>query len=206
MATTKNTLQRNLNEFLRQYRRASHTTTGQPPSQLFLGRNLRIRLDLMRHYDRKPAGAVKPSNQGILCFRTFQSSQAVYFLSSNPRMDWLLGVIATRLGDLHYKIEYNGRHLKRYIDQIRSHQVDRKTIELTRLASRESLSKTISERSRRIQYYKRTGVTSPVCPSVVAAASPANAPTQGATLASIPAPTPRHSQQPQRPPWRFLKN
>ncbi|KMQ84561.1 hypothetical protein RF55_17549, partial [Lasius niger] len=49
MATTKDTLQRNLNEFLRQYRKAPHTTTGQPPSQLFLGRSLRTRLDLVRH-------------------------------------------------------------------------------------------------------------------------------------------------------------
>lgn len=123
MATTKNTLQRNLNKFLRQYRRAPHTTTGQPPSQLFLGRNLRTRLDLVRHNDRKSTEIVKPPNQGIQRFRTFQPSQAVYFLSGNPRMDrWLPEVIATRLGDLHYKIEYNGRHLKRHVDQIRSRQ------------------------------------------------------------------------------------
>lgn len=161
----------------------------------------------MRHNDRKPAEAVKPPNQGILRFRTFQPSQAVYFLSGNPRMDrWLPGVIATRLGDLHYKIEYNGRHLKRHVDQIRSRQVDRKAIELARLAPPMSLSKTTSEQSRRI-HYKRTGVASPVCPSAAApAASPANAPMQGATPASTLAPIPRRSQRPRRPPRRFSPN
>lgn len=35
MGTTKQTLRENLNEFLRQYRRAPHSTTGKPPAQLF---------------------------------------------------------------------------------------------------------------------------------------------------------------------------
>lgn len=35
MDTTQGSLQRNLNEFLRQYRKAPHTTTGQPSALLF---------------------------------------------------------------------------------------------------------------------------------------------------------------------------
>ncbi|XP_024891943.1 uncharacterized protein K02A2.6-like [Temnothorax curvispinosus] len=51
MSTTRNSLQTNLNEFLRQYRKAPHTTTGESPSKLFLGRNLRTRLDLVKPQD-----------------------------------------------------------------------------------------------------------------------------------------------------------
>ena len=47
LGTTKRTLQENLNEFLRQYRKAPHSTTGQSPSQLFLGRTIRTRLNLV---------------------------------------------------------------------------------------------------------------------------------------------------------------
>ncbi|CAL1672481.1 unnamed protein product [Lasius platythorax] len=75
---------------------------------------------------------------------------------------------------------------------------------MARLAPPTSLSETTSERSRRIHYYKRTGVASPVCPSAAApTAPPANAPIQGATPASIPTPTPRRSQRPWRPPQQF---
>ncbi|XP_055622953.1 uncharacterized protein K02A2.6-like [Toxorhynchites rutilus septentrionalis] len=43
MDTTRSSIQQNLKTFLRQYRRAPHSTTGQPPCQLFLGRNIRMR-------------------------------------------------------------------------------------------------------------------------------------------------------------------
>ncbi|XP_011166545.2 uncharacterized protein K02A2.6-like [Solenopsis invicta] len=41
MSTTQGSIQQNLNEFLRQYRKAPHSTTAQPSAQLFLGRNIR---------------------------------------------------------------------------------------------------------------------------------------------------------------------
>ncbi|XP_037822594.1 uncharacterized protein K02A2.6-like [Lucilia sericata] len=44
MCTSKQTLQQNLNEFLRQYKNAPHSTTGVSPAQLFLGRQIRTRL------------------------------------------------------------------------------------------------------------------------------------------------------------------
>lgn len=37
-----------INKLLRQYRKAPHSTTGQSPAQLFLGRSIRTRLDLVR--------------------------------------------------------------------------------------------------------------------------------------------------------------
>ncbi|XP_058811033.1 uncharacterized protein K02A2.6-like [Topomyia yanbarensis] len=48
MGTTTNSLQQNLNVFLRQYRLTPHITTSESPAKLFLGRNIRTRLDLVR--------------------------------------------------------------------------------------------------------------------------------------------------------------
>ncbi|KAL6445163.1 hypothetical protein ACFW04_002208 [Cataglyphis niger] len=48
MSTMRNSLQTNLNKLLRQYRKTPNTTTRESPSKLFLGRNLRTRLDLVR--------------------------------------------------------------------------------------------------------------------------------------------------------------
>ncbi|XP_055919603.1 uncharacterized protein K02A2.6-like [Eupeodes corollae] len=123
METTKTSLQLNLNKFLRQYRKAPHTTTGQSPSQLFLGRSLRTSLDLLRPDDIFTKVTEKQNSQFSPTFRIFQPGQSVFFLSNNPRMDkWVPGVIRNRLGDLHYEITYLGKQFKRHIDQIKGHK------------------------------------------------------------------------------------
>lgn len=200
MATTKDTLQRNLNEFLRQYRKAPHTTMGQPPSQLFFGRSLCTRLDLVRYNDKKSTETVKPQNQGTVSFRTFKPSQTVYFLSGNPRMDrWIPGVIVTRLGDLHYKIEYNGRQFKRHVDQIRNRQVNGKAVQTARPVPQARVTP-----ERRIRYYKETGPIPPVPPAPPSpAVPPTSAPMQRAIPVPKPARVPRRSQRPRRPPQRL---
>ncbi|XP_055918664.1 uncharacterized protein K02A2.6-like [Eupeodes corollae] len=123
METTKTSLQLNLNKFLRQYRKAPHTTTGQSPSQLFLGRSLRTSLDLLRPDDIFTKVTEKQNSQFSPTFRILQPGQSVFFLSNNPRMDkWVPGVIRNRLGDLHYEITYLGKRFKRHIDQIKGHK------------------------------------------------------------------------------------
>lgn len=98
MATTDKTLRQNLNVFLQQYRRAPHTTTGQPPALLFLGRNLRTRIDLTRPDDMHTKMRQKQQMEHMPSFREFEPEQLVYFLSGNPRMDkWIPGRIITRL-------------------------------------------------------------------------------------------------------------
>lgn len=126
IATTPGTLQRNLNEFLRQHRKAPHSTTGQSPAQLFLGRPLRTRLDLLKpeslytKITERQQATFEPS------FRVFHPTQAVYFLSGNPRMDkWIPGTIISKLGDIHYEIDYLGKRFKRHVDQIRANQRDK---------------------------------------------------------------------------------
>ncbi|XP_018396143.1 PREDICTED: uncharacterized protein K02A2.6-like [Cyphomyrmex costatus] len=121
MGTTPGSLQSNLNQFLQQYRKAPHVTTGQSPAQLFLGRNIRTRIDLVRPDNLHMNNTEKRQATLNLSFREFQSKQTVYFLSSNPRLDkWVKGRIVSRLGDLHYEIDYEGRRFKRHVDHIRA--------------------------------------------------------------------------------------
>lgn len=121
MGTTASTLQSNLNNFLQQYRLAPHATTGESPSKLFVGRNIRTRLDLLKPEDVHRRVTAKQEYNFEPSFREFNPGQQVYFLSGNSRLDkWIPGVIAARLGDLHYDIVYAGRRFKRHIDQIRS--------------------------------------------------------------------------------------
>lgn len=120
METTPGSLQCNLNEFLRQYRNAPHSTTGQTPAQLFIGRTLRTRLDLVRPEDIYTKVTEKQRVNFEPTFRSFYPTQAVYFLSGNTRLDkWIPGTIIARCGDLHYEIDYFGKCFKRHIDQIR---------------------------------------------------------------------------------------
>nr|XP_029715715.1 uncharacterized protein K02A2.6-like [Aedes albopictus] len=121
MGTTASTLHSNLNIFLQQYRLAPHATTGESPSKLFIGRNIRTRLDLLKPEDVHRKISEKQGTNFEPSFREFTPAQQVYFLSGNPRMDkWIPGVIGVRLGDLHYEVSYARRTFKRHIDQIRS--------------------------------------------------------------------------------------
>lgn len=121
MSTTGKSLQRNINTFLQQYRKAPHTTTGQSPALLFLGRNPRTRIDLVRPDDTRAGMSQRRQTESTLMFREFGSPQPVYFLSGNHHMDkWIPGIINRRLGDLHYQIEFRGKLFKRHVDQIRS--------------------------------------------------------------------------------------
>lgn len=120
MGTTASNLQANINEFLQQYRKAPHTETGESPAKLFLGRNIRTRLDLVRPQDARTKITEKQRATFDSSFRSFLPGQHVYCLSGNPRMPkWIPGVVAARFGDLHYDIVYEGKHLKRHVDQIR---------------------------------------------------------------------------------------
>lgn len=125
MGTTSGNLQPNLNKFLQQYRKIPHCETGESPASLFLGRNIRTILDLIRPQNVKTTTTEKQQSLFDPSFRSFEPGQTVYTLSGNARMDkWIRGVIFARIGDLHYEIIYNGKHLKRHIDQIRNFDED----------------------------------------------------------------------------------
>ena len=63
-----------LAKFLLAYRNAPHTTTGEPPSQLFLGKRLRTRLDLL-----KPDLSIQVNNRQMDQFVTKGGSGTRHF-------------------------------------------------------------------------------------------------------------------------------
>lgn len=182
MGTTRSILQQNLNNFLRQYRKAPHSTTGQPPAQLFLGRTLRTRLDLVKPDDLYVKITEKQRAQFNPTFRILRPSQTVFFLSGNPRMDkWIPGTITACLGDLHYEIDYFGKRFKRHIDQIRRH--DQPIENPPRKVPEEDL--------RRTRFYDNTMASSTVKPQQQ---SISLSPIPSSVITPIPSPavTPQH--------------
>lgn len=114
-------LQQCINQFLLQFHKAPHQTTGQPPSLLFLGRTIRTRLDCLRP-ELKFKVLEKQQREVIHHPRKFEANQPVMFRSySSPSPSWLPGTIISRLGDLHYEVECNGVRHKRHIDQLRGY-------------------------------------------------------------------------------------
>ena len=160
MKTSKRTLRNNLNEFLRQFRRAPHSTTGQSPSQLFLRRELRTRLDLTRPEDVRTKVSEKQRAEMDSTFRTLEVGQSVYFLSGNINMNkWLPGTIESRIGDLHYLVNYQGKLVKRHIDQIKRFAGGHPTTEDQLRANDEAVQAT--PRPRRIQFFRAPASTAP---------------------------------------------
>ncbi|XP_055908636.1 uncharacterized protein K02A2.6-like [Eupeodes corollae] len=114
-------LQHCINKFLIQFHKAPHQTTGQPPSLLFLGRVIRSRLDCLRpELKLKVLGKQQPEN--LHEPRSFEPNQQVMFRSySSSNSPWLPGTIVTKLGSLHYEVEYKGVRHKRHIDQLKEY-------------------------------------------------------------------------------------
>ena len=83
MGTTARTLKQNVNEFLRQYKNAPHSTTNVPPLQLFLERHLRTRLDLVRPEHVSTKIKAKQFLKSSPTYRVFDIGDDVQFLPND---------------------------------------------------------------------------------------------------------------------------
>ena len=116
-----------LARFLLAYRNTPHSTTGEPPSQLFLGRRLRTRLDLL-----KPDLSVQINNRQIdqsvakggSVTRHFSIGQRVIARNYNGKSKWVPGIVRTQLGPLCYEVEIGPNLVwRRHTDQIKDSNV-----------------------------------------------------------------------------------
>ena len=97
------TIESKLNLLLRRYRICKVSATGFSPSQMFLGRNIRTNLDVVR--------SSKHYNVGI-------KVQARNY--NNPSRFWRFGTIVQSHGDLHYDVRLDdGTVWRRHKNQIR---------------------------------------------------------------------------------------
>ena len=118
------TLSQRLSQFLFSYRASPQATTNTSPSELFLGRTLRTRLDLLRPNCRSRVVS-KQADQKIhhdRCSRprSFVQGQAVMVRDFCPNAcKWMKGVVVQQLGPVTYTVEVEGKLLKRHVDHLR---------------------------------------------------------------------------------------
>lgn len=113
-------LSEKLAKFLHAYRNTDHTTTGQAPAVLFMGRRLRSRLDLLKPDLRRDVTQKQSTKATPRHARNFVIGQQVlardYRQSSQK---WQRGEILSKTGPLTYTVRV-GREViwRRHIDQL----------------------------------------------------------------------------------------
>ena len=103
------------------YRNTPHTTTGEAPSVLLMGRKLRTRLDLIlpsvEEHVKKQQYKVLERN-GNRSIRSFTKGQNVFVRNYREKEKWIRGEITEVLGLRYYMVKVPGGVWKRHIDQL----------------------------------------------------------------------------------------
>ena len=121
-----------LSRFLLRYRTTPHSTTGVPPAQLLMKRNLRTKLDLLRP---SIAGRVytRQSQQKAIHDhhtkeRELQADDPVYVKDFRRPKAWLPGVVHEKTGPVSASIALdNGQLVRRHQDHVRTRDVTEPT-------------------------------------------------------------------------------
>ncbi|XP_058817326.1 uncharacterized protein K02A2.6-like [Topomyia yanbarensis] len=109
---TKSQLNLELSNILLTYRKMLHPSTGQSPSMLMFGRQIRSRLDLLL-----PKNEAGRSNNYVV--RQFQDGDRVRVRDFLSNSKWKFGRIAEKTGKLRYVVRLDdGRVWERHIDHI----------------------------------------------------------------------------------------
>ena len=114
-------LSQRLANFLLGYRSTPHSTTNRTPSQLFLNRELRTRLDLLKpNVSRdvaKGQASQKFHHDKSAKAREFQVGQAVW-VRDVLKKQWIKGKIAERIAPYSYKVQTeDGKLWRRHVDR-----------------------------------------------------------------------------------------
>ena len=122
-------LNQRLNQFLFTYRSCPHATTNVSPSELFLGRALRTRFDLLKPDLKSKVldkqAAQKSQHDKHSKTRCFTPGQAVMIRDFRPNSNkWMPGTVLSALGPVTYHVEVEkGKVLKRHVDHLRERMV-----------------------------------------------------------------------------------
>lgn len=122
--TLKNRLKAMINENLPMYQkiqkillryRATPLANGKSPSEMYLNRQIRIKLDAMKPYhEDRSKQRLKPRTRIIQVGERVQAKFEI-----NNKHLWKPGTVVKKLGKLHYIIQLDeGRTLKRHINQL----------------------------------------------------------------------------------------
>ena len=126
--STADDLQKQLSRFLFRYRSTSHTTTGVPPCQLLMGRQLRSHLDCLRPSlttrVTQAQSSQKMYHDRSSKERNFKIEDPVFVSNFAQGPKWLPGEICKIRGPLSYEVKLNdGRVIRRHVDHIRRRTV-----------------------------------------------------------------------------------
>lgn len=118
MTGENGTLQQKLAKFLFAYRNATHATTNQTPAMLFLGRNLRSRLDLLKPNVRREVQNRQMKHATET--RQLEPGQPVLARNYRGNQKWIPAKVKERRGPLSYMVEVAPNVVwHRHIDQLR---------------------------------------------------------------------------------------
>ena len=114
-----------LSSFLLTYRATPHATTNESPSQLFLGRQIRIRLDLLRPDPGKRVDLRQAQQKAYhdtrVRVRELDVGQSVMARNFRHGMPWTPAVVVRRLGPVSYLVRLStGQLWRRHVDHLRS--------------------------------------------------------------------------------------
>ena len=110
-----------LSKFLFTYRNTPHSTTGESPASLLMGRRVRWKLDLLKPaLDKKCQQDDSQKGKGNTEMRQFVEGETV-LVRLYGTDKWGVGQVKERLGCLHYNVNIQGRVVKRHVDQLRSY-------------------------------------------------------------------------------------
>jgi transposase InsO family protein len=115
-----------LQRFLFSYRNTPHKSTGRPPAEMFMGRRLRSRLDLLKPDIRANLDSANYRQQLYHDrdseSRSFQQNDPVWILNTTG-VGYQPGKIHRRTGPLSYECKLNGRTVRKHADQLRFRRV-----------------------------------------------------------------------------------
>ena len=114
------TLQKRLDQFLMAYRNAKHATTNRSPAELFYGRNLRMRLDLIKPDARRKvlSSQAQASKYHGGKIREFEVGDSVLVRDYRGGQKWMRGQVVSRNG-MHYDVQVGPDTCwRRHIEQI----------------------------------------------------------------------------------------
>ena len=121
MESESGTLNQKLASFLLSYRTTPHSLTKVTPSELFLGRKVRTRLDVCR--PSLGESVMKRSMPEEKKTRLHEVGDIVMVRDyrKNPKKpSWIRGVVLKKLGPVTYTVQVDSMQWKRHIDQIRT--------------------------------------------------------------------------------------
>ena len=124
MSETSSDLDRNLANFLLNYRNTPHSTTGQEPSVRFHGRTLRSRMHQLRPSDKQASenlqtGVQEKRLEASVNCRTFEENQPVWVQPTNSNV-WKQAVVVHKHDNSPvYDVTFDGRVVKKHADSLK---------------------------------------------------------------------------------------